>query len=68
MSKLNLKPAHDALQTLLQEIAAAGEENLPPTRGTIIPQRGVWLKSLKETRAALADWCDGFFLEVSSKK
>jgi hypothetical protein len=66
--KLNLKPAHDALQTLLQDIEAAGEDNLPATRGTTIPLRADWLATLKKTRAALPEWCDGFLLEVQSKR
>lgn len=70
MSTLKLRPAHDALLQLLQDIEKAGVENLPLTRGTAIPQRGVWLKALKETQRALGDgeWCDGFVLEVPSKR
>ena len=67
---INLQPAHDALQTLLQDIETAGEGNLPERRGITIPERAVWLDSLKTTRKALREWCgdDGFSLEVQSKR
>jgi hypothetical protein len=68
MSKLNVKPAHDALFQLLQDIEKAGKENLPNRPTSSIKDGRAWVSSLEATRKVLHEWCDGFFVEVKSKQ
>lgn len=62
---LNLRPAHEALGKLLQEVETV---QLPRRPGTTIEEPGAWVESLKATHKVLFEWCDGFMLEVQSKR
>jgi hypothetical protein len=64
---IKVEPAHKALDTLIQEIERVGVENLPD-RISSIPKPDAWLKSLKDTRRVLREWCDGFMLEPTSRR
>lgn len=64
---IEVEPAHEALDKLIQDIERVGVENLPD-RLSSIPRPDAWLNSLKDTRRVLREWCDGFMLEPTSRR
>ena len=67
-TRIPIEPAHDALLKLLKDIEKVGVENLPPRPGSTITDAKAWVSSLKATQKVLREWCDGFVLEVQSKR
>ena len=69
-TRIPIEPAHDALGKLLQDIEKVGVENLPRRPQSTIKDAKAWVSSLEATQKVLRDgeWCDGFMLEVQSKR
>lgn len=63
---LDLHPVISELEKLIQEIKPVVEELGP--RGTLMPDPATWLASLEATDKVLRDWCNGFTLDIPSKR
>jgi hypothetical protein len=65
---IQIQPAHDALQKLLDDIEKVGVDNLPSKPASSIKDARTWVRTLESTRKVLREWCDGFVLEVQSRR
>ncbi len=64
----DLKPAHDALESLVKELKTKDLTHLRATGPTRFKDGVAWLDGLEEALREVRSWCKGFSIDAEPKR